>query len=169
MILIIYPCDKNELLNILSQKKLPLGSYLDKYRVQPDPDELRSFSFQLPTSKTFRGPVGPDELCLLTIALSGYTKPNPNKSYIIFKKSVLKEAKYWAPRWNSIYTSDKHRHYYDSNKSISYNLNQWVNEYEKTIDGYNPKFTYNEIGIPQNEIVFDKPIDLCKYVDWIIF
>jgi hypothetical protein len=103
-----------------------------------------------------------------TIALDNYIKPNPNKTYIILKESVLKKAVYWAPRWNSIYTSDKYRFYYNSSKSTSENLNEWVGVYKNIYKDYNPKFTYNEIGIPQNEIVFNEPIDLRKYGEWII-
>lgn len=148
MILIIYACDKKELnaeSAILSSRKLPRGNYLDKY----NPHQI---------SKAF-----------CTIALSDYIKPNPNKSYIILNNNVIEKAKYWAPRWNSVYTSDKHKYYYDTNKSIKYNLNEWVKVYKNTLKDYNPNFTYNEIGIPQNEIVFDEPIDLNVYGEWIIF
>jgi hypothetical protein len=145
MILIIYACDKNELSNILLARKLPRGNHLDKYN-------------SVNSQKVF-----------CTIALSDYIKPNPNKSYIILNNNVIKNAKYWAPRWNSVYTSDKYWYYYNKNKSIKYNLNRWVSVYEDTLTDYNTNFTYNEIGIPQNEIVFDEPIDLNVYGEWVIF
>ena len=90
----------------------------------------------------------------LTIGVQGYITPNPNMTYVILKESVLKKALYWAPRWNSIYTSDKYKYYYDSNKTSSQNLNEWVRVYKNTYQDYNSTFTYNEFGIPQNEIVF---------------
>ena len=105
----------------------------------------------------------------LTLGIFDYMKPNENKTYFIFKKSVLKESIYWAPRWHSVYTSDKHRYYYDSNKTPTQNLNVWVKVYKDTLLDYSSNFTYNEIGIPQNEIVYDKPIDLQKYVEWVIY
>lgn len=159
MILIIYACDKNELNAILSSRKLPRGNHLDKYNPHQISKALSSGLRSLePTPKVF-----------CTIALSDYIKPNPNKSYIILNNNVIEKAKYWAPRWNSVYTSDKHKYYYDTNKSIKNNLNEWVKVYKNTLKDYNPNYTYNEIGIPQNEIVFDEPIDLDVYGEWIIY
>lgn len=108
-------------------------------------------------------------MSFLTIGVEDYINPNPNMTYIILKESVLKKALYWAPRWNSIYTSDKYKYYYNSKKTPSQNLSEWVNVYTNTYSDYNPSFTYNEFGIPQNEIVFTKSIDLEKYGDWIIY
>jgi hypothetical protein len=149
MALVIFACDK-----IVPNT----WNELDRTYLYPG-DQVSGHASEAPLNKYLT----------LTLALPNYMKPNEDKSYYIFKKSILKEAIYWAPRWHSVYTSDKHRYYYDSNKSVAHNLNRWIGVYRDTLSDYNPEFTYNEIGIPQNEIVFDKPIDLDKYVEWVIY